>query len=216
MTEEIHEYIKKCRARGLHDSEITARLKGVNWHDSHIAAALNGEDLVPFPPNRQLPQSSFMAHGFWGLEYRLMFVSLWATLLAVGYLLHYIIGTVMERSLGSVPYGAEKHLVSMALAVVLFCYPLFLYMFIRTRKAEIKHGELEHEVSRMWFSHLTVVMTIVTIIAYSSFVIYAYQSSTQRGADVIAGYIFRVVAVCGIAASASLYFRMYEHRSDKR
>ncbi len=113
MSEQLRSFVDDARNKGMSASDITELLVEEGWSRAEIASTLYGEMNVPRPLhpvnlNRSLagldnrgnndPIAVVNNLSTKGFEYSIMFVSLWASAVSLGIVLHQFVNSVFYRT----------------------------------------------------------------------------------------------------------------------
>lgn len=147
MNLELQQFIETAKSKGLEDKEIRQKLVEAGWPSSDVDSALFGDELkVPMPPiqssniskdlsvtdsapqidksrNGGLPDpipvvSSLSTRG---LEYGIMFLSLFASAISVGWILHQFVNGLFPSEMKY--YSSSAELYTFPVTVIIVCFP---------------------------------------------------------------------------------------------
>lgn len=233
MSAEIDEFIRKARAKGLDDSEIQNRLSNGGWAQADIDEALD-DLVVPPPPNASnrssepvmyhtkpnQPVSVVQNLSVRGFEYMVMFITLLASAFSVGWLAHSFINTLFSKASNTYDYGGTDSFSTFAVTILLVSFPIFAYMFIRLKKAELADPSLRHDSSRRKLTQLTQLVTFVVGLGYLIYFIYnlitpetGYSSSySVDSSPSFLEQLLHMLVTMTIAGGIFLYLWRDEHR----
>ena len=223
MNEQINTYIKNKREAGVSDQEIRTNLISAGWQPEMVDSALSGKinDAPPPPPpapSQTAPASPPVAvvqtFTTRGLEYVIMFISLWVTATSIAFLLHNIVNTAfgnVDDYLDTAPIATASLIVAL---------PIFTVLFIRLKKAEKENPEIMNDPSRKRAVQLTLVVTFIVGLWNIIWYLYSFLNA-GNAVDTYAGsatslnpvgdLIHTLISV-GIAGSIFAYYWREEHR----
>lgn len=230
MAETVEAFVKQAREKGLDDGEIRRRLSNGGWPAGDIDAAL--DDLtVPPPPNSQAGDmplrhsdhsrqpiavvSNLSVRGF---EYMVMFITLLTTAFSVGMLAHTFIDSSFNKATNSYSYGEANPVSSFAITLLIVSFPIFAYMFLRLKKAEITDPSLRKDPSRRKLTQFTQLITFLFGMGYIIYFIYALITperhsyySVSNSPGVLEQFLHTLVTLV-IAGGIFVYYWRDEHR----
>jgi hypothetical protein len=215
MESEIQKFISAARKQGLNDNVIKQKLLAGGWEDIAIDQALHGIDplIVPMAPGHGAASPNGMANvsvvnqepvavvqnmTTRGIEYSIMFLSLWISAVSFGGLLHDMIDALMGDTNGK--YAHVGGIV--AITALLVCLPIFSLLFIRLKSAEFDEPALRRDQSRRKSIQTTLlasfIIGILNVIAIV-YIIISGGSDSDSGTDVFALmlHVMVTVAICG-------------------
>ncbi|HSX48587.1 MAG TPA: DUF5671 domain-containing protein, partial [Candidatus Nanoarchaeia archaeon] len=153
MNQGLANYIDKARQTGASDQDILEMLVEAGWAKPVAQAALKGESLLPPPPpppsnataspGPAAPVAVVTSLSTRGFEYWIMFLSMGILAGSLGWVLHSLTDGVFSG--GGSFYEAG---VSVASAALLVALPVFAFMFLRLKKAELSEVALHNDASR--------------------------------------------------------------------
>jgi hypothetical protein len=241
MTNQGAEFIKSKRSSGLGDDEIRSKLTAAGWQETEIDTAFASVDDDTPPPPSQQPSSSetFQSQATVGsqpqpvavvqqlstrgVEYGIMFFSLAFGAVSLGGLLHNLIDVSVNPISGyASSYVGEVLAVQGIIALVTI--PIFLFMFLRLRKAERENPALHQDSSRRSFVQKTLLIAFVWGIwafAYNAYQLVtmtnAYNSydggNFDQGAFIVSRILHMLITLA-IAGGIFAYFWRDEHKKN--
>lgn len=169
---DLIEYIRNARAKNASNDDIKAILIAGGWPTERVDAALSANLDLPSPPPppdvsqnpplitaqnpvKQAPVAVVQSLSTRGFEYIIMFISLWFTASALGWILHNLVDGLFGES------GYYESLVSFSASALIVALPVFSIMFLRLKKAEQSDPLLTHDPSRRKAIQLTLVVTFL-------------------------------------------------------
>ena len=215
---EINDYINKKRSEGLSDADISTKLIAAGWSQAQVSAALTGvEDDVPRPPEGvphpgQQPVTVVQTFSTRGLEYIIMFISLYVTASSIGLLLHDMVSALFN-SADYNDYGYS----SMATASLIVSLPIFTVLFLRLKKAELNDPTIKNDPSRKRAVQLTLVVTFIT--GLIKIISYIYSLMNLGGGEFETSPVqdlLDTIITLGIAGGIFAYYWIDEHRKEIR
>lgn len=233
----IDQFVEKARSKGLSDVEIKQKLSEAGWQPAQIDAAVddlqvprpgNDAEVPPAPsPLVQPTQSSepiAVVHNLSvrGFEYSIMFIALWATAFALGSLAHTFVSNVFSKASGDYYYGSVDSASSFMITLLIVCFPIFIYLFLRLKRAEINDPKLLDDPSRRRWSQLTQLVTFLVGLGYIIHFVYIIitpqnNSYNYYGTDVsssgpsIGVQFLHVLVTLVIAGSIFAYYWREDH-----
>lgn len=207
-------------------------LVGSGWDKAVVDAAIKGVSLPPPPPPppgsaaaaATMPASppptgtagpaapiavvtSLSTRGF---EYWIMFLSLGIVASSLGWVLH-------SMTDGFVSGGGSFYEsgVSIASAALLVSLPVFAFMFLRLKKAELSDPALHHDASRRRAVQLTLIITFLIGISKIIWYMYSLFNGDTNAAIVSASPAINLVhsvITIGIAGGIFAYYWHDQHK----
>lgn len=232
MNSELKVFIEKARSKQLTDDEIKNRLVAEGWPAQEVNRALTGDDGldVPRPPQSSEvisrdpsnPISVVQSLSTRGFEYMIMFVSLWATTFSIGFMLHTAINNAFydppaNRYESSYYYDYDTgNDYAFMTTVVLVFLPIFIFMFLRLKRAELNNPSLLKDPSRRKLSHLTQFASFIVGAIYLIYFIYSLMegSTGSGGAESFGELFLHLLVTLIIAGGVFVYYWVDEHRAS--
>ncbi len=227
MNHQLLQYVTFARSRKVSDEDIRANLVAAGWDGSQVDRALQAGDeaqLLPPPPPAPAGSLAGQAGGgpvaviqqrtTRGLEYIIMFLALAVTAISLGVLLH----SFVDASFGAA--DSDNSWSSYASAALIVALPIFSFLFLRLKRAELAQPGLRLDPSRRHAVQLTLIVTFLW--GLLRLVTYTY-SLLNTGVDAslgsnvtspLANFMHLVVTV-GIAGGIFAYYWLDEHKKDK-
>lgn len=237
MHQPMFDYIAAARAKGLTDPVTKSNLVLAGWDASLAEAALLSDGSFPAPPAPQaqasapapapvfvgsagqLRQNEPIAvvsnYTTRGLEYIIMFIALGVTALALGLVLHNLVDM-----LTGVTEGFYESLVSYATAALIVGMPVFLVLFLRLKRAELRDKSIMNDPSRKRAIQLTLIITfLVGIWKVISYIYSLLNVGTQNYSDygvnpTIGGNFAHTLITLLIAGGIFAYYWRDSHKSE--
>ena len=145
-----------------------------------------------------------------GLEYVIMFIALGVAATSLGWIMHNFVDSALGQS-GTL-YEAG---VSFASAALLVTLPVFLVLFLRLKRAELKDSSIRQDTSRRRMTQLTLLVTF--LIGLGHIVSYIYSLLNSAAADVSpAGNLIHMIITVAIAGGIFFYYWRDEHRHEEQ
>ncbi len=209
------EFIQKAKQSGKTDQEITGMLINAGWKQEQITAALasNGE-LVPPPPPGATPVASVATdpqgtpfavtaidpkltnHG---LEYSIMFVSLWVFASSLGVLLHAAVSSAFSPS----SYPTD---VTFSVAALLVALPMYIGTFIYNKRLEDRQPEVANDRSRQALTNMTLLITFLMALGYLIFFLTSMLKGSDAGGESSVESFFHMLITVSICAAIFIYY----------
>lgn len=220
MNEQLNTYIKNKRDAGVSDLDIKSNLISAGWQPEMVDAALSGRvnDAPPPPPSQTVPTAPPVAvvqtFTTRGLEYVIMFISLWVTATSIAFLLHNIVNTLF----GNVNDYLDT--APIATASLIVALPIFSVLFIRLKKAEKENPEIMNDPSRKRAVQLTLVVTFIVGLWNIIWYLYSFLNAgnalndyfgSETSLNPVGDLVHTLISV-GIAGSIFAYYWREEHR----
>jgi hypothetical protein len=222
MNESLQQYINDARDKGHSDERIQADLTGAGWDAGMVKSGLSGhEDLaVPPPPpgggsmsGRSESRDNFVKivpyRSTAGLEYLILFISLWISASSLAAILHASIDG-LTGSDSSIYQGG----MSFAAAALIVGLPIFGFLFLRLKKAELADPDIRRDLNRKNAVQLTLLVTF--LLGIGNTIYYVYQLLNGGSADgssgsAIGSFLHTLVTV-GISGAIFVYYWIDDHK----
>ncbi len=237
MHPELNKYIADKRTHGLSDEAIKDNLVAGGWNETTVSAALRGDaSEVPAPPpppagpvvspiaagGQPAPVAVVQNFTTTGLEYIIMFISLWVTATSIGFLAHEMVNNALANDTSNTYSFAGFD--QMSVAALIVSLPIFTILFLRLKKRENNDASIKNDPSRKKAVQLTLIVTFLTgllnVIGYiyglltpatsgtSDYI--GIGASTQGGIINLAHTLITLLIAGGIFA----YYWHDEHKKD--
>lgn len=218
------EFIQKAREVGKTDQEITGMLINAGWKQEQITAALaSGGELVPPPPPGAEPANSaantnpqgtpFAVTAIdpkltnHGLEYTIMFVSLWAFASSLGFLLH----TAVSSTFSTSHYPPD---VTFPIAALLVALPMYIGSFIYNKRLQDRQPEVTNDRARQSLTNMTLLVTFLMALGYLIYFLYSLLKGGSDGGDsLVESFLHMLITVSICTAIFIYYWRDSRHKS---
>lgn len=230
MAETIEAFIKQARDKGLDDAEIRTRLSAGGWSDSDINAGLD-DLVVPLPPTTANPPAfhnqvhssqpiavvnNLSVRGF---EYMVMFITLLTTAFSIGSLAHTFVNDIFSKASDTYSYGDVNSFGTFAVTLLIVSFPIFTYMFLRLKKAELADPTLRKDPSRRKLTQFTQLITFLFGMGYVIYFIYAlltpdrgsYYGGVDNSPSVVEQLLHTLITLV-IAGGIFVYYWRDEHK----
>lgn len=228
MNQELIDYIKNGREKKLDEEVIKSNMIVAGWDPALVEAALKADLDAPAPPppppsqNLQTNKNNSpiaVVHNVTtrGLEYIIMFLAMGVSALALGFLLH----STANSWLGVDAYSFFDGLVPFATSALIVALPIFIFLFLRLKKAELTDTSLRQDPSRKRAIQLTLVVTfligIFNLIGYITSLLnssggYGEQSTSE---GTLNNTIHALITV-SIAGAIFAYYWIDSHRKEQQ
>lgn len=229
MNDELHNYIRQARDDGADHQAIQSRLVNAGWHPNTVTTAIE-KHQTSAPANESPTENSplLTSNGMQkepvgvvkmystrGVEYYLMLITLATSAVTFGVLLLSISEQLFGQS-NMINAGVMAFTTS-ALVVSL---PIFAFLFLRLKKAEIANPRLRFDPSRRRMVQIALITSfVVGIISLIGF-LYTLLLSVYGGGDYELGdmdvLIANMIITLGIAAGIFTYFWADSHRKGEQ
>ena len=212
----------------MQNEDIRSTLLAAGWEDSHVAAALGDELIVPAPPKRSdsIVSSEFHSHSSThpiavvqnlsvrGFEYSIMFLTLWAGAFSLMWLAISFVNDLFDKASGSYSYGVGNTTNAFIITVLLVTFPIFAYMFLRLKRVEHNDPGLKLDPSRRKLTQMTQLVSFIVAISFTIYFIYSIitPESSSAGADSIVKRLLQTLVALVVAGGIFLYY----WREDRR
>lgn len=163
------------------DDVIRTNLIAGGWNAELIDPALKGEmsDVPPPPPAPTVaaqatpPVAVVQNFSTRGLEYVIMFISLWVSASSIGFLAHQALSNAFGVNSDSYSFlGFDQ----MSIAALVVALPIFTILFLRLKKAERNDPTVKNDPSRKRAVQLTLIITF--LIGLGNVIGYVYSLIT--------------------------------------
>jgi len=165
-----------------------------------------------------IPEPVISTYSTRGLEYLIMLISLGIAASSLGSLLH----SSVNQVLGSTDQLFGTTIVSLASAALVVTLPIFIFLFLRLKKAELAQPNFKSDPSRKRAIQIMIILTylvgIGNIISYLFTIFNAGKADansylgTSGPAIGIAGNLLHLLITIVVAGSIFAYFWYDEHR----
>ncbi len=251
MKSEIIEYVKQARKLKASNEDIKSMLLASGWPEEQVDAALTTNLDMPLPPPPPPPTEAaptppaspghpvspapvavVQSMSTRGFEYIIMFISLYISASAIGNLLHNFVNSVFADTSSSNNYYSSYSngdtLVSYASSALIVALPVFCWLFLRLKKAELADPTLKRDPSRRKAVHLTLVITFLIGIfkligyffsllngdgerSYSIFSIFGFLEGSGIAANSAVANLVHTLITFAIAGGIFLYYWNDQH-----
>lgn len=237
------DYIAAARKKGHPDDQIKRDLITGGWKPAEVAQAISPADDLPVPPPPvddaapqapvtpstfegpnapAAPQAVVQTFSTRGLEYIIMFIALAVSAFALGSLLHSSVNAIFGSSTSFTDPGSDTPFAASALIVG---FPIFVYLFLRLKKAELADPSLRRDPSRKRAIQLTLVLTFLVGLGNVIYFVYSLMSGTasdtsynynafgSSSSDSLLGNFVHLVITLAIAGGIFYYYWRDEHQA---
>lgn len=233
MSQDLMTYIKTKRDGGVKDDQIRSNLIASGWPAEQVEAGLKADLLGDVPPPPPPMHQSTVAPAptgqpiavmnvatTRGIEYTIMFVGLWISATAVGFLLHSSVDGLTGKQ------GTFDGVAPFAGAALLVALPIFSFLFLRLKKAELTEPAMRNDPSRKKAIQTTLLITFLIgigkIIGYvfsllngggEGYGLFGGGSSTDVAVSPIFDLLHTAITL-GIAGGIFAYYWRDIHKKD--
>ncbi|HEY6736247.1 MAG TPA: DUF5671 domain-containing protein [Candidatus Saccharimonadia bacterium] len=230
MNEALEKYLRAARHKGHSDDRVRTDLLAAGWDAAAVDAALGAkaDDLVPPPPPPPgaaapaatapaAPKSGDLVRvvpyrSTAGLEYLILFISLWVAAMALAAVLHGLVDTAYSTS-DSFYEGVN----TLASAALIVSFPIFAWLFLRLKKQELHNPDIRRDISRKNAVQLTLIVTF--LIGLGKTIFYIYQLLNLGNADVSGGHTYltetlHTLITVGISGGIFWYYWRDDHKKS--
>jgi hypothetical protein len=236
MNQDLHDYIKHARDRGIDHQTIKDNLVAHGWEPSDVDAAMHHHmphQPAPVAPEAPMPAQPHSAsqpaapiavvqsYSTRGVEYFLMIIALAIAATSFGALLHDIAQAIFKDN--STPSFTDG-LMSFAGSALIVSLPLFIFFFLRLKKAELQDSALKLDASRRRAIQVTLILSfligVFTLIGYVYTLFNAGQGSYgdtdgSSGSE-IGLTIVDMIITLGIVGGIFAYYWIDSHPKEGR
>ncbi len=220
MNPQLQQYIATKRIAGVPDNLIKDNLIAAGWSADLVSVGLgetNHNDAPPPPPSatttmptQSAPVTVVATRSTQGLEYLIMFISLWVAATSLAFLLHGTVDGLFNNT------GSLEEVLPLASTAILVTLPIFSLMFLRLKRSEQKNPNERNDPSRKNAIHLTLIVTFLlglyNVITY----LYGFMGGHQdyeTHVSPIADLLHTVITL-GITGSIFTYYWRDQHGSQ--
>lgn len=235
MNPALTDYIKRKREAGLGDDKIQENLIAQDWPANQVAKAmaLDVDNDAPPPPAQATPVVSVtpspnqnitpVVNTFTtrGIEYVIMFISLWVMASSIGILLHELVNSAFKTSNGG--FDSFSLIGPATSASLIVALPIFAVLFLRLKKAEQEDVSVRQDHSRKRAINITLVVTF--LVGISKVIGTIYQLISGGGVGGLYGAatdfnplaeVLHLIITLGIAGSIFIYYWRDLHKSEQQ
>lgn len=164
--DDIKNYIDQSRKLGLSQSQIKTQLLSLGKTEKEISKAFGISNDTELTTLTRMTESHF---SLWiAFEYFLMFFCLLISSVGLGIILHHgidqIIPDVIEKTSSISISSIDKTFITWNTALIIVTYPIFVFLFIHTKKIELSKSSIRRVKSRKILIYLTLVITFLIMI----------------------------------------------------
>lgn len=213
MSEDLHNYIRQAKETGTDHQTIKNRLVDAGWQPETVGDALRQHETkelsmptIPKSISSQTPIAVVQALSTRGVEYYFMIIALAVLAVSLGFIMHNIASSFFEDSK---LYALNASMMTGASSALVVSLPIFVFFFLRLKKAELQNPSLLLDPSRRRAIQILLITTfIVGLISAISYVI-AFFSLSYGGMDsdyapiglLIADFVITTLIIGGIFAN---------------
>jgi len=222
MESEVDKFIAKARERGLEDKYIKQKLIDAGWNERDANDVLGDGLIVPPPPSlvesrahakpkNHEPIAVVQNLSVRGFEYAIMFISMLISAFAVGALAHIFVYDLFDKVGDTYDYGQSDPTSAFLVTVLIVCFPIFAYMFIRLKKAELDNPNLRSDPSRRRWSQFTQLVAFLFGIGYLVAFLYSLINPDSTKNSFLMVFINMAITLV-IAGGIFIYLWKEDHR----
>ena len=219
MSDDLHNYIRQAQQDGTDHQTIKDRLVRAGWHPQTVGEALDMQTSntreIPNAPSEsslngskpakpQNPIAVVQTLSTRGVEYYLMLIALAASAVSLGLVLHSIAGELLTDASA---YAFAAGMMSFASASLIVSLPIFIFLFLRLKKAELLNPRLRLDPSRRRGVQITLILTFIVGLFSAIGYVFTFFNAGYGGLDAgynigltIADLVITAVIVGGIFA----------------
>lgn len=232
MNDELHSYIRQAKSNGDDHKTIHSRLVGAGWHPDAVKSALDkhtqqlgiapvdtavNEPTFSVVPSPSQPIGVVKVFSTRGVEYYFMLITLAVSAGALGTLLLSIADIIFSDS--SSTFDATG-IMAFTAAALIVSFPIFAFLFLRLKKAELLNPGLRQDQSRRRMVQIALIVSfLVGLFSTISYLFVllaaAFGGSDYEVADVglmIADFVITIA----IAGGIFVYFWLDSHRKGEQ
>ena len=229
MTEALQKYLEAARHKGHDDDRIRRDLLAAGWEAAAIDEALggqSGDDLVPPPPPPPPPSRNADAppakssepvrvvayRSTAGLEYLILFLSLWIAAMALAAVLHGLVDTSFSRS-----DSFYENVNTFASAALVVSLPIFAGLFLNLKRKELRDPDIRRDVNRKNAVQLTLLVTFLIGIGKTIFYVYQLMNVGSAGSDYnFFAELLHTIITVGISGAIFVYYWRDDHKKTSQ
>lgn len=212
ITNELIDFIKQAKLKGLSDEEIILKLKHAGWSTEDIQKALESKNdlVVPKPPKLitddiQMSKSNPSFSMWDAFEHILMFVSLYLLSTSIGLTLHFYVDKwfpgISNKSYSSDLNSWDLKLLRGYLASLIVSFPLFAYFFLKVSQRTQKYPLIRQLRARKFLIYLTLIITFLIVIGNVISIVYEFING-----NVTLNFILHFIITVGISSIIFSYY----------
>lgn len=231
---DLKDYISKARERGIDDATIRTNLTSAGWPDADVNSALLGDVPIPVPPHHgghhqgahpSLPHNGFAQHNSQqpiavvqnlsvrGFEYSIMFITLLLSAFSVGSLLHALVDSMFSGNETYAYSDSSGGFQTFAITLLIVSFPIFAYMFIRLKKAELRDPSIRRDPSRRkWTQFTQLACFIVGLIYAVTFIYFIIEGDDETS---LVKQLLHTVITLAIVGGIFAYYWREDHRAER-
>ncbi len=220
MNAGLRQYIEDARSKGHPDDRIRRDLLAAGWGSAAVddGLASDGDLAVPPPPPGAAADKPAAGHpdhlvkvvpfrSTAGLEYLIMFISLWAVAMSLAAVLHSLVDGLLNAS-GSF----YDTIATFSQAALLVSLPVFAFLFLRLKKTELAKPEIRRDTNRKNAVQLTLLVTFIIGLGKTIFYIYSLLNSGNGQNGSVLGNLLHTIITVGISGAIFVYYWVDDHR----
>lgn len=234
MNDDLHGYIRQARSGGDDHQTIRERLVGAGWHPNTVNealekhqpglstaladAAMSGPTMSPnMTTTSPDPIGVVKVFSTRGVEYYLMLITLTMSATALGTLLLSIAERLFSNG-PNVPY--ETGIMAFTSAALIVSFPIFAFLFLRLKKAELINPRLRLDQSRRRMVQIAIIVSFIVALFSTIGYLFAFLAAAYGGSDYevkdVGLMIAQVVIILGISGGIFAYFWLDSHRKGEQ
>lgn len=224
IDQNLKEYIKNKRAKGLEDHEIKQKLLTVGWSEPDINIGLLNEDDIPLPNHKPTLDHTISSppiyeprSNLWDVfEHFILFISLYIFSISLAFILHELIDKYLPNTeLYGSSYGynsrsySDGFLTGYAAALIV-TFPIFALTFRDITSRTLKNPSLRRERSRKILTYLTLFVSFLILIVQAITTVYTFLNG-----NVTLNFFAHFFINCAVTGSIFGYY-FNEVKEDRK
>ena len=230
---QLEAYVAHAHSRGLHEQQIIELIRERGWSASDAIAAVKGDDLVPPAPanyqgdahtmstemrhtNTEKPIAVVQNLSTRGFEYSIMFLSLWISAVSLGALGHIFVSDTFSKASNDYYYGDTNPLNTFFITALLVSFPIFAWLFLRLKKAELGDANLRQDPSRRKLIHMTQLVSFIFGMGYIIYFVFNLLNADRYNAGPsFAEQFSHTLVTLAIAGGIFVYYWRDDHKKEQ-
>lgn len=159
----------------------------------------------PEPKKDDQPMAVVKMYSTRGVEYAMLSIALW---LLAGSLIAAIIALANGES--------SMSTLATPLSLMIVCFPVFAFFFLRTKKAEMANPDIKNDPSRRRFIQITQLVAFITLLTNTIVFVYdLLHKATGSEGQSIGKSLINLAVVTVVAGGVFAYYWLEEHKLGK-
>lgn len=223
MANKNQDYVEQMRADGVSDADIKKSLAANGWEQSEINALFtdtkSGRPVPPPPHKSSEPIAVVQRYSTRGMEYSIMFISLFFGAVSLGIFLH----DLLDRyTLASPQNGTFLDDATLPAVMAIVTLPIFVLLYIRLSRVEKSNPAVHNDSSRRHGVQLALIISfiwgIVTLVGYLYQLLTSLSGTVTPDTAVVAGTNYQLIQfmhlliTLAIAGGIFAYYWIDEHK----